>query len=188
MNYFVNRLDGKLHQGFSAFKDWVLLPEDYQNKIFEDIRAVMVGQKVIIAHHDLKPAMLFSNHWSVIEAVRRGTQVLVTGGVVGFKEPMPSPTEQRDSFQENFPHLVNFIPRRKDFKFVASADVSPKHYRQGKIEPWDFIVSQKMGFLEGNIVKYITRYKAKNGLEDLLKAKTYLEKLIKEVSCEKSKD
>lgn len=69
-----------------------------------------------------------------------------------------------------------------------AANTSPKHYRQGKIEPWDFIVSQKMGFLEGNIVKYVTRYKAKNGLEDLLKAKTYLEKLIKEVSCEKSKD
>jgi hypothetical protein len=34
---------------------------------------------------------------------------------------------------------------------------NPEHYRQGDIEPWDFIVSQKLGFLEGNVIKYITR-------------------------------
>lgn len=55
---------------------------------------------------------------------------------------------------------------------------SPKHYRQGAIEPWDFISSQKMDFIEGNIIKYVTRYKHKNGVEDLQKAKAYLEKLI----------
>lgn len=70
-----------------------------------------------------------------------------------------------------------------------STDTSPKHYRQGTIEPWDFITSQGMSFLEGNIVKYVTRYKAKGGVADLLKAKTCLEKLIKEViKCENSKD
>jgi len=37
-----------------------------------------------------------------------------------------------------------------------------------------------MGFLEGNIVKYIARYKHKNGLEDLKKAEWYLQRLIKE--------
>ena len=54
----------------------------------------------------------------------------------------------------------------------------PAHYRQGAIEPWDFILSQGLGFLAGNIVKYIARYRHKNGLEDLLKARTYLDKLI----------
>lgn len=61
---------------------------------------------------------------------------------------------------------------------------NPQHYRNGKIQPWDFIVSNDMGFLEGNIVKYVTRYKYKNGLEDLMKAKTYLDKLI-EISTPK---
>ena len=59
----------------------------------------------------------------------------------------------------------------------------PKHYNKGKIEPWDFIVSQGMDFLEGNIVKYISRYKYKNGIEDLQKARTYLDKLIGIDSC-----
>ena len=53
----------------------------------------------------------------------------------------------------------------------------PKHYNKG-IEAWDYIVSHDLGFLEGNIIKYITRYKYKNGIEDLLKAKQYLDKLI----------
>lgn len=57
-------------------------------------------------------------------------------------------------------------------------DVSPLHYRKGEIQPWDFIISQKLGYLEGNIIKYITRHRHKDGLKDLKKAKTYLEKLI----------
>ena len=56
----------------------------------------------------------------------------------------------------------------------------PKGYNQGNIEVWDFIIDQKLDYLEGNIVKYVCRYKHKNGLEDLNKAKAYLDKLIKE--------
>ena len=55
----------------------------------------------------------------------------------------------------------------------------PKHYTQG-IECWDYITSHKMGYLEGNIVKYVTRYKDKDGLDDLFKAKAYLQRLIEE--------
>ena len=59
--------------------------------------------------------------------------------------------------------------------------VNPEHYRQGSIEPWDFIIDQELGYLEGNIVKYITRAGKKDGetrLDDLLKAQAYLVKLI----------
>ena len=54
----------------------------------------------------------------------------------------------------------------------------PTHYNQGNIEVSDFILDQGMNFLEGNIVKYISRYKTKNGIEDLKKAQWYLKKLI----------
>lgn len=54
---------------------------------------------------------------------------------------------------------------------------TPKHY-QVKIQPIDYILANNLDFLEGNVVKYITRYKAKNGLEDLVKAKYYLDLLI----------
>ena len=53
------------------------------------------------------------------------------------------------------------------------------HYK-GDIEPWDAIAAWKLGFLEGNIVKYIARYKRKGGVEDLNKARHYLDKLIEQ--------
>ena len=59
--------------------------------------------------------------------------------------------------------------------------ISPQHYQQGNIQVLDFINDQKFTYLEGNIVKYICRYKAKNGLEDLEKAQYYLNALINEV-------
>ncbi len=57
---------------------------------------------------------------------------------------------------------------------------NPPHYNQGSIEPIDFIKSQNMNYIEGNIIKYTTRYKFKNGIEDLKKAQWYLDKLIAE--------
>lgn len=64
--------------------------------------------------------------------------------------------------------------------------ITPNYYRKGKIEVWDFIIDQKMGFLDGNVIKYVARYKEKNGIEDLKKAKANLEKLI-EVEEENAK-
>lgn len=55
--------------------------------------------------------------------------------------------------------------------------VHPLHYNKG-IEMWDYAYSQNLDFFEGNIVKYVTRWKHKNGIEDLRKAKQYLDKLI----------
>ena len=73
-------------------------------------------------------------------------------------------------------------------KFLMSKS-NPQHYRQGSIEPWDFIVSQDLNFLEGNIIKYITRAGKKDGesrLDDLKKAATYLRKLIETASQNES--
>lgn len=51
------------------------------------------------------------------------------------------------------------------------------HYKV-TIEPWDYIIANGLGFLEGNIIKYISRWQVKGGVEDLKKAQHYLEKLI----------
>ncbi len=67
--------------------------------------------------------------------------------------------------------------------------VSGSHY-QTEIQPWDFIVANNLNYLEGNIVKYVCRYKYKNGIVDLHKAQHYLDKLIEgleNVSMEKEK-
>ena len=57
---------------------------------------------------------------------------------------------------------------------------SPDHYTQGDIEVIDYILDQKFNYLEGNVIKYVSRYRSKGGIEDLRKAKWYLEKLIDE--------
>jgi hypothetical protein len=54
----------------------------------------------------------------------------------------------------------------------------PSHYNKGKVEMWDYSHDHGLDFFEGNIVKYVTRWRHKNGIQDLLKAKQYLDKLI----------
>lgn len=55
--------------------------------------------------------------------------------------------------------------------------VGGDHYRK-PIQPWDFIALNGIGYLEGNVIKYVSRWKDKNGVEDLRKARHYLDKLI----------
>ena len=58
---------------------------------------------------------------------------------------------------------------------------NPSYYGhdQAVVECIDYIESHAFDFLEGNIIKYVTRYEEKNGLEDLKKASWYLNRLIK---------
>lgn len=58
------------------------------------------------------------------------------------------------------------------------SQVGGTHYNKRQMQPWDYIVANELGFLEGSIIKYVTRYKDKNGIQDLEKAKHFLEKLI----------
>ena len=66
----------------------------------------------------------------------------------------------------------------------------PKHYNinwkgEQTIETYDFINSWKMGYAEGNIIKYVSRHKYKGkALQDLKKARWYLNKLITELENE----
>jgi hypothetical protein len=59
----------------------------------------------------------------------------------------------------------------------------PQRYnKRGKLECWDVILDQEMDFLEGSVLKYLWRYKEKNGIHDLEKAKVYIDKIISEVN------
>jgi len=61
---------------------------------------------------------------------------------------------------------------------VNSKQVNGSHYKNKAIQPWDYIVANNLGYLEGNVVKYISRWRDKGGMDDLAKAKHYIEKLI----------
>lgn len=64
---------------------------------------------------------------------------------------------------------------------AINEQIGGTHYRDKAIQPIEYILANDLGFCEGNIIKYVSRYKDKNGLEDLKKAKHYLEFLIEEV-------
>jgi hypothetical protein len=56
--------------------------------------------------------------------------------------------------------------------------VAGDHYKKLKIQTWDYIWANDLGYMEGNIIKYVTRWKDKGNEKDLLKAKHYLDKLL----------
>jgi hypothetical protein len=56
--------------------------------------------------------------------------------------------------------------------------VGGNHYKAMKIQPVQFIHTNNIGYLEGNIIKYVCRWRGKNGMADLEKAKHYIELLM----------
>lgn len=65
----------------------------------------------------------------------------------------------------------------------------PKHYNSGKIEVIDAIEDWGLGFNDGNVIKYVARHKHKGKpIEDLEKAKWYLERLIQQLKQENQID
>ena len=56
--------------------------------------------------------------------------------------------------------------------------IAGTHYQTKAIQPWDYIAANGLGYFAGNIVKYVSRYQDKGGLDDLKKAAHYLQKLI----------
>jgi hypothetical protein len=61
---------------------------------------------------------------------------------------------------------------------AKDTQIGGNHYNKYVIQPTEFIHKNNIGFIEGNILKYIIRYKDKNGIEDLKKAKHYIDLLI----------
>lgn len=61
---------------------------------------------------------------------------------------------------------------------ATSYEVAGDHYRKHKIQPVEYIVANGIGFLAANVIKYATRYKDKNGAEDIRKAIHYLNLIL----------
>jgi hypothetical protein len=59
--------------------------------------------------------------------------------------------------------------------------VAGTHY-QSKIQHWDYVVANDLDYFQGQITKYVTRWKHKNGITDLRKAQHFLEKYLEVVS------
>lgn len=86
------------------------------------------------------------------------------------------PASARTEWQPRAPYV---LPAAQEPSGGANAvQVGGKHYKAAAIEPWDYVAANGLGFFEGNAIKYLTRWRAKNGVEDLRKARHYIDKLI----------
>lgn len=68
-----------------------------------------------------------------------------------------------------------------------TTQVGGTHYSKHNIQPIDVIREYSMDFFEGNALKYLLRYKEKNGVEDLLKCKDYIDMIIDNINTKESK-
>jgi len=65
----------------------------------------------------------------------------------------------------------------EQFMKSSKKQIGGNHYLKYTIPPVEFIIKNNIGFVEGNVIKYILRFKEKGGVQDLLKAKHYIELL-----------
>jgi len=83
-----------------------------------------------------------------------------------------------------YPHTPRLLDagekpwQKPSYTYGASDPVNPQHYKRHKIEPWDYVAANELGYFEGSAIKYITRWRYKNGVTDLKKAVAFINKLI----------
>ena len=106
-----------------------------------------------------------------------------------YESPDGGKTVYERNFGETTRRQISSSPEEKKIRDYLNRDVDmvnhPPHYNKG-IETTTYIDSWEMGFSQGNVVKYVTRYNLKHDtkekqLEDLKKARWYLDDLIKMV-------
>lgn len=94
---------------------------------------------------------------------------------IGNSPPHPCP-----DLDQGPPHPDELrIQKQKYLEELKKVSPAGGHYRKhGAVQPIDLIEDMSLGFHEGNIIKYVARWKDKNGVEDLKKARWYLDRLI----------
>ena len=61
---------------------------------------------------------------------------------------------------------------------ASKIQIGGNHYSNMTIQPTELIHKNGLSFIQGNVIKYVCRYKSKGGIEDLQKAKHYIDLLI----------
>ena len=103
-----------------------------------------------------------------------------------------TPLKPEDWIAHELESGVYFPPSEKLQTYVDSLPEDPKgalsrqigggHYKDMPLQPIEYILANELGFCEGNIVKYITRYKAKGGAEDVKKVIHYAQILLENIN------
>lgn len=74
--------------------------------------------------------------------------------------------------------MQSMLSRGANGTSALDVQVAGNHYKDLAIQPVEYIHANNIGYFEGNVIKYVSRWRAKNGIKDLEKAKHYIELLI----------
>ena len=77
------------------------------------------------------------------------------------------------------------MTHKEDFEKLFPQQKGPKHYKNYKIQPYEFISKNNLSFFQGCVVKYACRYLMKDRIKDLEKIIHYCELEIKKLKDEK---
>ena len=95
--------------------------------------------------------------------------------VDGFSEPCAA----CDGLASEWKPMPEYNPKDVAFsKRALDVQVAGNHYKDLAIQPVEYIHANGIGYFEGNVIKYVSRWRNKNGIADLEKAKHYIELLI----------
>jgi len=87
--------------------------------------------------------------------------------------------KEKAAWEANTTQVFNaYGEGKEDQGDLMAKQVGGNHYKRAH-QPWEIIEEWELNYWAGNVLKYLLRYKYKNGVEDLEKAKHYLEYLIK---------
>jgi hypothetical protein len=78
---------------------------------------------------------------------------------------------------------MNDPNRAKNKAHPLSIQHGGNHYKDMRIQPVEYIHANSIGYFEGSVVKYVSRWRSKNGIEDLKKARHFLDLLISFEEC-----
>lgn len=151
-----------------------VLPDGNVEGMVKDMTYKIIGDSVVDG-----------NQIYACKSVLTGDVVYTMGGFVR-EYTSSTPKYVVDKFDEVLETVdTDELAPSKEEDMVNKFDVveKPAHYANRSIEVISYVkdnMTEEMykGYLEGNVLKYISRYKSKNGLEDLKKARYYLERLI----------
>jgi len=73
---------------------------------------------------------------------------------------------------------LEVTPEEDEAFDALTKQVAGTHYKDLPIQPVEYIHANTIGYFEGNVIKYVSRWRKKNGIADLEKAKHYIELLI----------
>lgn len=75
--------------------------------------------------------------------------------------------------------------RQPKMTTALDVQIDGDHYKTKAIQPVEYIYANGLDFFEGNVIKYVTRWRTKNGIKDLEKARHYIDLLIQLETKEK---